>query len=420
MAGKAALVIVIGFGILLGIVARSTMVIATRAQGNMGSYAASTESHNLAVTGANAALARLYQDTTWRGSETQDLSAAFKGSFTYTVSNGAGGRPFLRCVSNVAGPDETLQDTVEVLFGSNALQSFTLFAWMTNSENGVYWITGDTVWGRVHSNNTMFMNGTPTFMGKLTTAGGLSPAWGTGTNNAVFKQGYETGVAPITFPTDLSALTSAATSGGRSYSGNVQIRLSGGSAADNDGYALVYSGGVRIDSINLNSGSFNGTVGATGRITVSGKLDGKLSLFTTADIYIDSSISYENRTSASNDVLGLIAENNVIVADNSNNAAGCSIDASVFSRSGSFTAEHYGSGSPRGTLKLLGSIVQNIRGAVGTFGYGGTILTGYLKSYRYDDRLSDPLFRPPFYPGFHVANYPIASWWESVHIPKFN
>jgi cytoskeletal protein CcmA (bactofilin family) len=419
MAGKAALVIVIGFGILLGLVSRSVSVVASRAQGNMSSYAAATESHNLAVAGANIGLSRLYQDTTFRGSQTQNLTGAFNGTFTYTISDGPNGRPFLRSVSTFSGPDEILHDTVEVNFGSNAQQSFTLFAWMTNSENGVTWISGDTVWGRVHSNSTLNMSGTPTFTGKVTTTNGFNPPWGTGSNNAVFKQGYETGVAPITFPSDLSGIANAATAGGRAYTGNIQVRLNAGSSADNDGYALVYSGTTLLDSITLSNGTFNGVLGSTGRVTVSGTLDGKLSIFSTNEIYIDNSIHYENRSPSSNDVLGLIAENNIIVADNSNNAASVTIDGSIFSRSGSFTAEDYNSGPLRGYINLLGSIVQNKRGAVGTFS-GTTIKTGYLKAYRYDNRLADPMFRPPFYPGFFVASYAVASWWESVHIPKFN
>jgi cytoskeletal protein CcmA (bactofilin family) len=420
MGGKAALVIVIGFGVLLGIVSRSVSVVATRSQANMSTYAASTESHNIAITGANAGLAKVYLDTTWRGSVTQNLSSAFNGSFTYTVADGAGGRPFLRSVSTVRGPDEVLHDTVEVFFGTTALQSFTLFAWMTNNENGVTWISGDTVWGRVHSNSTMRMSGTPTFMGKLTTTNGLNPTWGTSGNNAVFKQGYETGVAPITFPTDLSKIAAAAASGGKSYSGNITVRLNNGTSSPGDGYALVYSGGTQIDSVGLSDPGFNGVLGSTGRVTVSGTLDGKLSIFSTGEIYIDNSIYYEDKSSTSPDVLGLIAEHNVIVADNSNNASGVEIDGSIFSRSGSFTAENYGSGSPRGALKILGSVVQNIRGAVGTFGGVGILKTGYLKRYRYDDRLADPSFRPPYYPGFFAATYPITSWWESVNIPKFN
>jgi hypothetical protein len=421
MGGKAALIIVIGFMILLGIVARELTVVSTRAQGNMSTYAASTQSHNLAITGANAGLARLYQDTSWRGTQTQNLTGSLNGSFTYTVATGANGRPFLRSISLVKGPYETLSDSVEVQFGATSVQSFSLFAWMTNLENGVYWISKDTVWGRVHSNNTMYMNGTPTFMEKLTTAKGLSPKWGgTSTNQAVFKKGFETGVAPISFPTDLSQLTNAATSGGRMYTGNITLKLNGGTSGDGDGYAVVYNGsGAKIDSFALNSATFNGALGATGKVSVSGVVDGKLSIFSKTDVYITDNIAYENRTTASNDLLGLVAENNVIIADNTANKTDVSIDGSIFTRNGSFTAENYSSGSPKGTLSLLGSIVQDTRGAVGTFS-GSTLKTGYSKRYRYDARLSDPAFRPPWYPGFYVATYSISSWWESVHIPKFN
>jgi hypothetical protein len=311
-----------------------------------------------------------------------------------------------------------LSDTVEVQFGANSKQSFSLFAWMTNFEGNVFWITGDTVWGRVHSNNQMHMNGTPTFMEKLTTSKGIDPKWGGGTNNAVFKKGFETGVAPITFPTDLSELANAATSGGRMYSGDVTVTLGGGTSANGDGYAAVYQGGVKIDSFLLNSSTFNGALGATGRLTVSGIVDGRLSLFSSTEVYVVDDVTYENRAVGSDDVLGLVSETNVTVADNKANETDVYIDASIFARSGSFSAENYSKGKARGTLNILGSVVQDSRGAVGTFS-GSTLKTGYLKRYRYDDRLADPTFRPPFFPGFYMQTYAISSWWESVHIPKF-
>jgi len=419
MGGKAALILVMGFMVLLGYVARDLTTITTRAQGNMSTYAAATESHDLAITGANVGLARLYQDTSWRGSRTQTLSEVADGSFTYSVTTGANGRPFLRSVSMVHGPFETLRDTVEVEFGSQSLQSFTLLAWMTNFEGNVFWITGDTVWGRVHSNGALHVDGKPVFMEKVTTSKNFDPKPGVGQNKAIFKNGYETGVAPIQFPISLSGVTSAASSGGRFYTGNVTVVLNGGTAADNDGYAVVYSGTTKIDSFGLNSGTFNGALGATGRVSVSGVVDGKLSLVSTTEIYVLEDLTYENRTQASNDVLGLISEKDVIIADSPGNKNNVNVDGSIFCRTGSLKAENYNSGNPRGAFNLLGSIVQDTRGAVGTFS-GSTLKTGYSKRYRYDERLSDPNFRPPYYPGFYTTTYAISCWWESVHVPKFN
>lgn len=419
MGGKAAIIVVVGFSILLGYVSFSLSTIAGRAQGNMSVYAASTESHNLAMAGANVGLARLYQDTLWRGTETQKLSSAFNGMFTYSVVDGPGGRPILRSVSRVRGPSQIHQDTVVILFGANTFQSFSLFFWMTNFEGNVFWITGDSVWGRVHSNSMMHMNGTPTFMEKLTTSKGIDPKWGGGVNNAVFKKGFETGVAEIKFPNDLSQIANAAASGGRMYTGDIEVMLKGGTGANGDGYALIYSGGKQIDSVALNSAGFNGVIGSTGIVSLSGTVDGRLSLYSPQSLYLLDDVVYENRSKASDDILGLVSENNILTADNTPNATDITIDACVFSRSGSFSAENYNKGKTRGRIFFNGSIVQDERGAVGTFA-GGTIKTGYLKAYRYDDRLSDPMYRPPFYPGFYSQTYAIASWWESVNVPRFD
>jgi hypothetical protein len=152
---------------------------------------------------------------------------------------------------------------------------------------------------------------------------------------------------------------------------------------------------------------------------VSGVVDGKLSLFSNTQIYVTDDITYENRTTSGDDVLGLISEKDVIIADSPGNKNNAVIDGSIFCRSGSLSAENYNSGNARGTFSVFGSIVQDTRGAVGTFS-GSSLKTGYSKRYRYDDRLSDPNFRPPYYPGFYTTTHTISCWWESVHVPKFN
>jgi hypothetical protein len=421
MGGKAALVLILGFSFVLGYISTNLSNIASRAQGNMSSYAASTVSHNLAISAANAGLAQLYQDTSWRGTVSQTLSGSMNGTATYKIANDAMGRPFLRAVSMAQGTDGLVRDTVEITFAANSYQSFSLFAWMTNTENGVYWITGDSVRGRVHSNDNMYMSGSPVFMKKLTTAKALTPAWKKSGNNAVFKEGYETGVARIDLPTDLSPLWNAATSGGRTYTGNIEVRLNGGTSASGDGYALVYSGTTRVDSLRIGAAGFNGVIASNGNVSVKGTLDGKLSIASRQNVVVLDNVVYENRNyPVTDDLLGLVAEQDVVVANNTANQSNCEIDASIFARTGSFEAESYSSGSPRGLLRVTGSLVQNARGAVGTFNSAsGSLKTGYLKRYTYDERLSNPAFRPPYYPGYYAKTFAIANWWENVRIPKF-
>jgi hypothetical protein len=421
MIGRASLIMVMGFGLILGYVAWNLNSYATRTVGNMSTYYYSTQSHNLAVAGANVGLAKLYQDTSWSGNITQTMTGdQGTGSFTVSRTNVAADRALIRSVStyNTWGSG-TLHDTVEVFLDRNAQQSFTLFAWMTNFEGNVFWITGDTVWGRIHSNGNLHVDGRPVFMEKATTSKSFDPKVGTGTNKAIFKQGYETGVAEVTLPDDISELINASAAGGRKYTSEIWITLSPGTSADGDGKAYIRtsSTGSIVDSISLSDASFNGALVSTGRVHVKGTVDGKLTIGSQSDVVVEDNIFYEQNplTTTSNDLLGLVANNNVIVANNTANNSDCIIQACIFARSGSFLAENYNTRPVAGELRLLGSIVQDERGAVGTFS-GSTLKSGFSKRYRYDTRLSDPSFRPPYYPGYYVKTLAITDWWESYRV----
>jgi hypothetical protein len=425
--GKAALILVLGLSFILGYISKNVTNVATKAVSNMSMYNSMTASHNVALAGANARLAQFYQDTSDYNALTQEFDGtAFTGSFRATMDAIAGNKIRMRSVSTYPmGGGASLHDTVEVFLDRNKKNSFTLFAWMTDFEGNVFWISQDTVWGRVHSNGNLHINGSPVFMQKATTAKGFDPPKvGKGTNQAIFKDGYETGVAEIEFPNDISEIVNASVSGGRKYTGDIYVTLSPGTSANGDGKAYIRSGnlptGTLIDSINLSDVAFNGAVLATGKLNVEGTLDGKLTLASQSNIIVQNDVVYERnpQTTTSDDILGLVAENNVVVARNAANNSNCEIQGSIFCRTGSFTAEDYNTRPVSGQLKVLGSIVQDTRGAVGTFS-GSTISSGFSKRYRYDDRLSDQSFRPPFYPGYYVSTYAITNWWESYRVMAF-
>lgn len=427
MGGRAALMMVLGLSFILGYISQNVNGVATKAVTNMTMYNTMSASHELALAGANARLAKFYQDTSNFSTMTQSFSSGvFTGSFTATVADIGSNKIRMRSVSTYPmGGGASLHDTVEVYFDRNKKNSFTLFAWMTDFEGNVFWITADTVWGRVHSNGNLHINGSPVFMQKATTSKGFDPPTvGKGTNRAIFKNGYETGISEIAFPNDISEIVTASVSGGRKYTGDIYVTLSPGTSANGDGKAYIRSGntssGTLIDSIDLSSGSFNGALLSTGKLNVEGTLDGKLTLASQTNVVIQNDVLYERnpRFTTSDDVLGLVAENNVIVAQNAANNSNCEIHGSIFCRTGSFSAENYNTRPISGELKVLGSIVQDTRGAVGTFS-GSTLNSGFSKRYRYDDRLSDQAFRPPFYPGYYVATYAITNWWESYRVMEF-
>jgi hypothetical protein len=73
---------------------------------------------------------------------------------------------------------------------------------------------------------------------------------------------------------------------------------------------------------------------------------------------------------------------------------------------GSFSVPTYNTKSA-GTLKLVGGLIQKMRGPVGTFNASTAVTqTGYAKDYHYDPRMA--VNPPPFFPT--TGNYERLSW----------
>jgi hypothetical protein len=135
-----------------------------------------------------------------------------------------------------------------------------------------------------------------------------------------------------------------------------------------------------------------------GNVTVSGTLDGTVSIGTSESVILDDNIAYADDPQSnpnSNDVLGLVAEKNVVVSNTA--PYDLSIQASIMALDTSFTVEDWSVGPPKGTLNIYGGIIQKARGPVGTFSSStGNKLSGYSKDYQYDSRMSGTA--PPFFP----------------------
>ncbi len=104
-----------------------------------------------------------------------------------------------------------------------------------------------------------------------------------------------------------------------------------------------------------------------------------------------------------------------LAANNAANNSDCAIQACIFARNVSFFAENYNTRGLAGELQVLGSIVQNERGQVGQYG-GSKLNSGFSKRYRFDQRLNDPSYRPPYYPGYYTKTLAISNWWESFRV----
>ena len=189
--------------------------------------------------------------------------------------------------------------------------------------------------------------------------------------------------------------------------------------------------------------NFKGVVYVEGKVAVSGKLRGRVTLAASGNIIIADDITYINDPAAATcaDILGIFSGNDVVIADNLLNdpipwLAGQAavhwddtwdefINGFVLALD-VFTVQNYDQGSTnaepcgastngRGCIFLSGGIIQKQRGAVGL-----TSGQGYIKRYQYDAcGLNDP---PPYFPTtghfarghyFEVepTNFNVASYW---------
>jgi hypothetical protein len=172
----------------------------------------------------------------------------------------------------------------------------------------------------------------------------------------------------------------------------------------------------------VNSGA-RGVIHVDGTVGLSGTLVGRVTLRTTGTAVILDDIRYGTNPATSGrcvDVLGILSERDVVVADNMlNNQTDVERDAGVTMRimddtkdltihsvimalNTSFRVQNFNSGPTsgnicvatdrgRGCLALLGGLIQEARGAVGTSGGHG-----YVKQYTYD-RCAN-LRPPPYFP----------------------
>ncbi len=169
---------------------------------------------------------------------------------------------------------------------------------------------------------------------------------------------------------------------------------------------------------------------SAGDVFVSGAFSGAMTIASSGTVWVTGDITYGSPT---NDVLGLVGQNAVeiynparctsypttyqwgvgYVTDTSrcntagvgllNRSGGASITvaAAIASNAGTFWNQNYDIGPKLGTLKVVGSIAQNWRGAVATTGN-----TGFSKNYVYDQRLlttAPPKFLQPVSTSYGVT-----------------
>ena len=291
--------------------------------------------------------------------------------------------------------------------------SFARYSYFSNFERQpsgtpIWFTSFDHLTGPVHSNDRFNIAGTPIFDGAMSSVASSvnykNPPPPEG-NNPAFNGGLTLNTTAVTLPLTATSLRTAAQgASGAWFEGNTVVVLQA------NGTMLVTNAAKgwvnQPQPLPANGALFvNG-----GNVTVSGTLDGQLTIGTSNDVLLSNNIMYKDDpkvTPSSNDLLGLVAEQNVVVSASA--PADMTIQASVMALASSFTVENWWVGPPKGTLSVYGGIIQDRRGPVGTFNSAtGLKQSGYSKDYQYDTRLS--ALAPPFYPT--TGTYRTVAWMD--------
>jgi len=290
-------------------------------------------------------------------------------------------------------------------------ESFSRYSYFTDLERmaggtPIWFTTRDHLAGPVHTNDMLNIAGSPVFDGPVSSAADRLRYFNGGPprDNPAFNAGLRLNAESVRLPLTVVPLRTAAQSSGLWLEGNTTI------AFQANGTMLVTNpvrGWVNAPQpIPQNGAVFVNR----GNLTVSGTVKGQVTLGTSHNVIVANSVQYATDPqvdSASTDLLGLVAEHNVVIARNA--PQDVTIHGSVMGLNESFTVENWWQGPPKGTLRVFGGIIQDRRGPVGTFsGSTGAKLSGYTKDYQYDTRLAN--MAPPFYPT--TTQYRTTVWQE--------
>jgi hypothetical protein len=424
MSGKAILFLVIGFSIIFLIMEKNIGTASNRSVDTMASYYNNMNVHNIAVSGANVAANQIFLDPTWVAGYSNIPFAGGTYGVTVDILNAFKNIRRITSIGYYAGYIDTVQVTLQP-------SSFSKYAYYSvNEGSNIFWVTGDTVWGPLHTQDLLRINGDPVFNGKVTTKDGMVV---TGYSDPQFNAGYQAGVDVPIPGTGISDLQTLADNGGKDFTGQDTVYLK--FAGDNIQYKYSYSSSyttVAASTLAPNGvifgtgavlrvqGTVKGqyTIGSSQITTTSTTGKGKKKKTTTTttggDIYLDGDVVYNTDPVAnpkSTDLLGIVAQNNVLISDNSVNNNNIKIQASIYAQTGGFGSENYDTRPAAGTIYLYGGITQNTRLPVGTFNNSGSknvIVSGFQKSYMYDNRLM--VGSPPGFP--NTGQFEIVSWYE--------
>jgi len=416
MGGKVSIILVMLFSSIFALVGGDILKRNSNMTDNYIDYYNSTKASNIAISGANLAINKLYLDKNWMvGFPGRSFSG---GSFDVTITKiGYDSRQI-----NSIGTYNGVSKSVEILLEP---ENFALFGNFYNVFGNVWAATGDTFQGRFHANDWINCYGDPVFLGQATTSKGVKLY--DGYSHPEFFGGTKV-TDPIPLEFDTSSMRIAAYNNGKIFRDTtntgkvitVDIKLL---SDGNVTYKLKIGTGSYTSerTVPLSTLAPNGLIYVEkGNLNVEGTLNGRATLVasqkgnsTAGQVFITNSIEYaQNPLSnpSSDDMLGIVAENKVTVTFNSSRGD-INIHSSIFSQKDGLVIERYADYPTAYNMNLLGGIIGQKVQPTATYRLinGKYVPTnGYSYVHKYDTRFTK--IRPPFFPG--TKYFRVVTWYE--------
>lgn len=423
MFGKGALIVILGFSIIFAVYQLNLRQKRISTSDDINLQYTRMRVQETAMSAMNVGINKIWNEDWTSGNFTfsvQGCTTTFTvnqpGSDTVYALAKAWGYVFDENTYQQSGQSLKVEDSIRAVLAYNLPAS--RYFWFTHTEGGTgnswnQWITTDTVYGPVYSNEVINITNSPIFYDKVTAYGGITPNPLTTSNQARFYGGWEIGM-DIDIPTDMSALIAAADAGNGGAPNNTKSLYTLESTFEflSDGGVVRSVPGDPIDTVLVTDIAPTGVIRTTVDVHVKGVLNGQLTIYSADDIYIDDDLTYASdpiSNPGSDDYLGLVAYHNIVVADNAANNSTVNLQACLLAVTGEFRAQNWNTRTPAGELRITGSIVQYNRGRIGDYNWSTSTLShGFRRSYRYDTRLSNAA--PPYFPT--ISHLRLLSWWE--------
>jgi len=401
-----ALLMVLGFMVIVTLLAAAVLTAASSVQRITDRQVNTEKAMFVAEAGVESAAHYIEQQGGYIGTVAYGSGSSGDGDWDYTIS-----RIDFRTYSiDTTGRVNNVSKAIAI--DRVYLPTYATYAlWM--HENGqIYFIPGEEFFGHIHSNDKLWFysnagDGGPEFWGAVSSG---ASTYGGSIEWVEFHKGFELDASEGTMANvDFGELKGFAQTYGVVLSGKTTIEFQGGDLRiwnsrkgwSNEKYTL---GEDELLYVKRASSGPSSTKKAK-VILKGGNVDGRLTIVAEDDIKITDHIRYADDPAVnpdSNDALGLISKDDVWVTtaapdDLDIYAAIMATGIKSPSNRGSFGVLEYWDQQvgPRGALEVYGGIVQDKRGAVGTFNSNGPV-SGYYKNYTYDTRFE--LEAPPFYP----------------------